>query len=399
MKKFLRVMVYEYSRHALRRRFLFVLLSVPLLIGVSILISALVAASKNNHLPLGYVDHSGLLSSPLPLPRELVSGRMIQIVPFTSEAQANRALQENTIQAFYVLEADYRSTRQARLVARKELATEAQQQFKDFLRVNLLRGQPPEVIDRFIRGDDLMVRSPDGRRQMGGDDWFNILVPFFAGFVFMMSIFTVSGYLMQAVVEEKENRTMEVLVTSVSPLQLMAGKVVGIIGVGLTQLLTWTGVAVAAVLIGRRSVEWLNGVRLAPGNLGIMVASMLPAFVMIAALMAAVGSTVTEASEGQQISGLFTLPVVIPYMFAAQIVSNPNGPLAVALSFFPLTAPVVLPFRLAFADIPEVQMAGNLALLILAALGSLWLAGRAFRLGMLQYGRRLSLRQIFSRAE
>jgi ABC-2 type transport system permease protein len=130
-----------------------------------------------------------------------------------------------------------------------------------------------------------------------------------------------------------------------------------------------------------------------------MVVVMLPSFVLIAALMAAVGATVTEAREGQQVTGLFTLPVMIPYWFAFQIMSNPNGPLAVALSYFPLTAPVALTMRAGFTDLPPGQVLLSVGILVLSAFGALWLAGRALRLGMLRYGQRVNLRELLGRSK
>jgi ABC-2 type transport system permease protein len=204
---------------------------------------------------------------------------------------------------------------------------------------------------------------------------------------------------MQAVVEEKENRTMEVLMTSVSSTQLMSGKIIGIIGVGLTQLLAWIGFATLAVLAGRYYFPFLEAIHISFSSVGLLVITLLPAFVMVAALMVAVGATVTDAREGQQIASLFTFPVVIPYWFTYQLMSNPNGPLAVGLSLFPLTAPVALTMRVGFTYIPMWQVGVTTGILVVSALASLWLAGRAFRLGMLQYGQRLSWRQLSGRGK
>jgi ABC-2 type transport system permease protein len=180
-------------------------------------------------------------------------------------------------------------------------------------------------------------------------------------------------------------------------LQLISGKVIGIIGVGWTQLLAWLGFAWFVVSIGQNYFEWLREMRFEPGFLALLLSTFIPAFVMIAGLMVAVGSTVTEAQEGQQITGLFTLPVVAPYWFTYQIMSNPNSPLAIALSFFPFTAPVTIAMRAGMASIPLWQVLLNVGILVLCALGALWLAGRAFRLGMLRYGKRLSLRELLNR--
>jgi len=129
------------------------------------------------------------------------------------------------------------------------------------------------------------------------------------------------------------------------------------------------------------------------------LAALPAAFVMVAALMAMVGATATETREAQQVAGLFTLPLFVPYWLITPLIESPNSPLAVGMSLFPMTAPVTLPARAAFTLVPAWQSALSLGLLYLAAFGSLWLAGRAFRLGMLQYGKRLKLAELFRRQE
>jgi len=116
-------------------------------------------------------------------------------------------------------------------------------------------------------------------------------------------------------------------------------------------------------------------------------------------LMTALGATVTEVHEAQQATGLFVIPFVFPYWFAGAMLAHPNGPIAVGLSLFPPTALSTLSFRIAFAQVPNWQIAASATLTALCALGALWLAGRAFRLGMLRYGQRLALRELFTRAK
>lgn len=359
-----------------------------------ILVGFLITRANINNLPVGYVDLSGLLSHPVQPPEAGSSPTSIQLIHYSSKSAAEEALQEGKIQAYYLLSADYHQSRQVQLVFTEQPGSEVHERFEDFLRANLIEDQPELVVQRLMTGDNLIVRTPDGSREMSERDWFNIFTPFVAGFAFIIAIFTTSGYLMQAVVEEKENRTVEILITSVSHFQLMAGKIIGIIAVGLTQIVTWLGVAFLGVLLGRSYVEWLRALHISPEFIGLTVVVMLPSFVLIAALMAAVGATVTESREGQQVTGLFTLPVMIPYWFTYQIMSNPNGPLAVAMSYFPLTAPVALTMRAGFTSLSLSEILLSVGLLSLSAIGALWLAGRAFRLGILRYGQRLRLSEI-----
>ena len=212
----------------------------------------------------------------------------------------------------------------------------------------------------------------------------------------MVAVFTSSGYLMQAVVDEKENRTMEIMVTSVSPSKMMAGKVIGLIGVGLTQILTWILMGIAGLYFIADNFEGISVGGLDLGNVWLALAVILPAFVMISALMAAVGATVTEAREGNQVTGLITLPVMLPFFFFGTLINNPNGAVSVVLSLIPLTAPITLIIRSSFTTIPPWQLAVSLTLLVASALGALWLAGQVFRLGMLRYGQRVQLREIIN---
>jgi ABC-2 type transport system permease protein len=399
MSKVWLVLRYEYLKHVLRKRFLFALFSVPLIIVLMMAVSILATTLSIDRTPIGFVDLSGFLANPR-YPQETGDPliKPVQIEAFPDETAAHTALESGKIQAYYVLAADYPQTGKAQLIFNKEPDSRFQSQFADFLRYNLLSNQPAAVASRLAEGDNLVITSLDGSQKMSSDDWFNILIPIVAGVLFIIIIMTSGGYLLQAVVEEKENRTMEIIVTSVSPGQLMAGKIIGNLSVGLTQMLFWILFAALGLLIGRNSIEWIQRVQISPGYVALMLATLLPSFVLIAALMATIGATVTEAREAQQISGLFTLPFVVPYWFMSSLMTNPNGAFALFLSYFPLTAPVTLPMRAAFTSIPPVQLATNLALLYLCAAGAIWLAARSFRLGMLRYGKRLSLREIFARA-
>ena len=110
--------------------------------------------------------------------------------------------------------------------------------------------------------------------------------------------------------------------------------------------------------------------------------------------MVAVGATLTDVQEAQQVTSLFTLPLFIPFWFALTLINHPNGPIAVGLSFFPLTAPITLSIRVGFTQVPAWQLVLGISLLVFFALAALWFAGRAFRLGMLRYGQRVPWREF-----
>jgi ABC-2 type transport system permease protein len=397
MIKVWRVALHEYRRHVLNRRFVLGLISVPILIIAMVGLVFLVIAMDTDTKPIGYVDHSGLLANPVPPPPVVKPDRPIEMRPFSDEAAARSALDAGQIQAYYILPEDYRINGSLSVVHIEALRSSSSSQFYKYLAANMLVGKDPVLANRLVNGATVTVQSADGSRRISGDDWFSILFPMIAGIAFIIAMFTAGGYLMQAVVEEKENRTMEVIITSVSANQFMAGKILADIAIGLTQILAWAIFVAVTILFSRSSLTFLNSIQIPARTVLLMVVILFPAFVMVAALMATIGATVAEAREGQQIVGLISLPLWIPYMLTGLMIGSPNSPVVIALSLFPLTAPLTMLVRDSMTIIPVWQIVASAGVTILGAAGSVWLAGRAFRLGMLRYGKRLAWRELFTR--
>jgi len=398
MTKLWHVVWHEYRRHVFTRRFVLAgLMSVPLIILVIVGLIFLIFALDTNTTPLGYVDYSGLLANPVSAPAPEWPDRSVQILRFETEAAARSALDAGRIQAYFILPADYLSNGRLSVVHLGALKDPARTQFYNFLTANLLRNTDPLIAIRLVKGTELVVQSPDGSRSISSKNWFDVVIPMVAGIAFVIAMFSTGGYLMQAVVEEKENRTMEVIITSVSPNQFMAGKIIGDTAIGLTQIFLWMVFIVIPILAFRNSMSILRGIHIAPQTLLLLVCVMFPAFIMVSALMAAIGATVSEAREGQQMVAMISLPIWIPYMLTGLLMSNPNSPLALGLSLFPLTAPLTMLMRDGLTILPVWQIALTASIQVISAVGAIWLAGRAFRLGMLRYGKRLKWREVFAR--
>ncbi len=399
MKKFWLVFKQEYLRHVMRKRFIVGVLSVPLLVGVSIGLGILSVTLGTDRRPVGIIDQSELFSAPFITP-EPDNGpiKETSFLFYETTTAAQRALDNREIQGFYTVDAGYLENGKITLTAPSAVGSEVSSDFIDILRLNLLKDQPAGLKDRLYEGPQVTVRSISDKRSAGESNFMAIALPVLAGILFIVAVNISGGYLLQAVVEEKENRTMEIILTSISTDQLMAGKIAGNLSVGLTQLLIWLAAAgVGALFFGKMQAD-PSAFAVGGTFLGVMALTFLPAFVMIAALMAMVGAIATEAREAQQLSGLFSLPIFIPIWFLQPIIENPNSPLVVGLSMFPLTSPLTLPMRVAFSTVPAWQIGLSLAILIASALGSVWLASRAFRLGMLRYGKKLAFRELFQRS-
>lgn len=396
MHKFWLVFKYEYLRHVKRKRFILTVLSVPLMILVVMGISVIASLASTETRPAGYVDQAGVITRQLPGNSE--PGFLgVELIAYPDEASARAALESKELQLYFVIPADYLETNEVRQVSLESVESSADSELADLLQYNLLTDYPADVVKRIVNGPSIEIRSTETGQAGTANSIANFILPLLSGIMFMIVINTSGGYLLQAVVEEKENRTMEIVVTSVSPMQLMAGKTVGNLSVGLTQLFIWLGIAGIGLIFAIANIPFARDISMSPAFFWLTGITFIPAFIMVAAMMAMVGAIATEASEAQQVAGLFTLPFFIPYWFIGLIMENPNGPVAVGMSLFPLTAPTTLPLRAALTTVPLWQSLVSVALLFLFALGAIWLAGRAFRLGMLRYGKRLKIKELFSR--
>ncbi|GAH74158.1 unnamed protein product, partial [marine sediment metagenome] len=242
------------------------------------------------------------------------------------------------------------------------------------------------TVERIESGSNFTIHSLDGTKQANMQDWFIIFFPFASGLLFMVVINISSGYLLQSVVDEKENRTMEIIVTSTSPGQLMMGKIIGNLSVGLSQALIWYITAIAGLV----ALENIFGIgqspNIQPVHLFLFIGIIFPGFILIAALMTIVSVTASELREAQQVSLLFTLPMASPFWLAAAILQHPDNPLTVFLSIFPFTSIVTMPLRISISTVPDNQILLAAAVIWISTIFSIILAARAFRLGMLHYG-------------
>ena len=408
MRKVWRVAAYEYSRIVFRRSFVLMVLSVPLMLAVTVGLGWLIDSMENSSAPVGYVDHAGLLADPIPAPQADGSAfgpgspQPVELIPFDSEDAAHAALLSGDIQAYYVVTEDYFSTNRVELVYVGPPGENVAGQFWDFMQINRLADLPPEVARRAVAGSNVIARWPEdmpgGGREFSEKGVLGNFAPALVGIAFIMLLLMISGNLMSAVAEEKENRTMEIVVTSISPNQLIAGKVLGISAVALTQVIAWSVLIGLAIEVGGRrlGIGVLQGITFDPRLVLELALIGVPTLVTIAALMVALGATVAEAHEAQQLTSLFALPMWAPYWLAIIIIRDANGPLATGLSFFSFTALSTFSLRVVFAPIPFGEIAASALVQTACAIGAMWLAARAFRLGMLRYGQRLRWRELFT---
>jgi len=235
----------------------------------------------------------------------------------------------------------------------------------------------------------LNPKKEEGREQVSGADVLRQWAPVAFVYLLWIAIFSIMQMLLHNVIEEKSNRIIEVLLSSVTPAELMMGKLAGIAAVGLTMVGAWV-----LSLVG--ILAWKAGAQSeVAGQLYSVVrtSNLLPAFViyfffgylMYAALILALGSVCNTLKEAQNYMGMITMVMTVPLLTMMFIPKDPNGTLATALSWVPLYTPFIMMNRAA-ADPPLFDLVGTMVLLIATAVCALWLAGKIFRIGVLRAG-------------
>ena len=236
-------------------------------------------------------------------------------------------------------------------------------------------------------------------------------------FVIYFAVFVYGQYVMQGVIEEKSNRVVEIIGSSVRPFELLMGKVLGIGAMGLTQMVVWSAVVVG----GLAGAAPLLALFLDPSSLGVapdassqamaeaaglsiptipftliawFILFFLGGFLLYASLFAAVGSAVEQQQDAQNLLLPVMAPLILPILFLTFVLESPDATISVVLSLIPFFSPILMMLRAAITTVPAWEMAAAFGLLVATFVAVIGLAGRIYRIGILSYGKTPSLREI-----
>lgn len=395
MHNFWLVARHEFKKRTGKRSFLISTLAFPVLIMVGLgLLILLTIQAEGSGRPIGYVDHSGLLANPVSPPAAEDS---VPLMRFPDEDRARTALSQGEIGAFYVIPEGYPQQPRISLVyGDRAPGASARDTFNRFLRTNLVLDLPQQVQERVLQGPNLTGRSLDGQEAFAPDNFLTFILPYATGFFFFIAVMMSAGYLLQVVTDEKESRTMEILLTTLSPGQLIGGKGAGLLAVVFLQMSLWLASAGTALVIASRYIEVLRDFQPPWTMLLVILLFFVPSFVLIAGLMTAIGASVTETRQGQQIAGMLNLLFVAPYFVTPMAIANPDSPLMVGFTLFPTTALVTISLRWGFSTIPFWQLGLSWLLLSATAVFAIWASSRIFRIGMLMYGQPMNMKSMIA---
>jgi ABC-2 type transport system permease protein len=408
MSKTLLVLRNEFISIVTRRSFLVTLLLLPLVsFVITLIISGIQKStgsnpqeilgkffgpnSENSGLPEGFVDQSGLI---VEIPESISS----KLVRFETSDSAKNAITKSEISAYYIIAADYLESGKITYVRPdfNPLGGIEQTGAIETLMGFALTGGDINLTYRMQDPVNVEEVSLSAQEQRDSSNPLTFFLPYIVTFLFYIVILTSSTLLLNSVSGEKQNRMMEILMTSLTPTQMLTGKIIALGLVGLLQTIIWSGSGYLLLSFSGRQFALGEAFKLPPSILLWGILFFLLGYAVYASLMAGLGALVPNIREASQTTTVVIIPLIIPLMFISVMVQSPNSPLPVFLSLFPLTAPVSMMTRLAATQVPIWQPA--LAAVLIAATAFLLVraAAKLFRAQNLLSGQSVSTKAFFS---
>lgn len=408
MSKTWLVLKNEFLSAVLRRSFLLTLVLLPLMSFIILLVVSGIQKSsgdantdaltdffspkvESSNLPEGFIDLSGLV-------KEIPQASQEKLVRYDNEDTAKKAVEAGTISAYYVIEKDFLAEGTI-LYMRPDynpLGGMENTGAIETLMANALTDGDIELAYRVQDPLNVKEVSLAATPQRSSSNMLTFFLPYIVTFLFYIVILTSSSLLLNNISTEKQNRMMEILMTSVTPRQMLTGKIIALGFVGLLQTIVWSGSGYLMLLFSGQQFALGDAFKLPPSILIWGIIFFILGYAVYASLMAGVGALVPNLREAGQTTTVVILPLIIPLVFISSLIQAPNSPLSVVLSLFPLTAPVSMMTRLAATTVPFWQTALAAVLIGLTALFLVQSAAKMFRAQNLLSGQSINTKTFFS---
>jgi ABC-2 type transport system permease protein len=393
MKKVWLVASNVYRRQIRSGTFLLLTFLLPLLMVIAGAVPIL--RETRGELPVvGIVDGSGRLEQ---LGEVEIEGRRLEVSVYTDEVSARSAVEDGEVAGFLLIPPAYPQGGSPTFHGEKEPRAVLRDALKVYVQRALTVDAPAWKTERLLApGRVTYVDVTTGQEmQQGPGVVIRVLIPALLAVIFSLVIFTTISQMGAVMVEEKEKRSMEMIVTSVRPRELVSGKVLGMGLVSLTQIAIWAAAALLAAALALSTSLSLDEVILPSRALLWAALLSIPAYFLYVVLAAGLGIIAGGKAQAQQLAGILGFLALAPVWLTGFLVQNPDGPLAVALTLFPLTAPTFALIRIVITEVPIWQLVSGASLILLGLGLSIYGVARIFRAAMLLYGQTLRPRQIW----
>lgn len=347
--------------------------------------------------PVGLVDETGKISA------ETIGERPFRLLPDVDRAQ--ELVSAGEIKGYYVVPADFLESGDVFYFA-EESPSEFVDTGEEFMLFDLLAtgflakakvistAEAERIVSPIINYTEIDLSAEADTPP--GTEFGALALGFGIAILFYLTVVGASGYLLQGLGNEKQNRVMEILISSIRPFNLLVGKMLGLGAVGILQMIIWT--VFALVIFGGGGNSMLASITLptlSVGNWIIIVAFFVAGYLVYASLFAGLGAITPGPKESSQYTFFLMLPTFIPLWFGSVLITAPNGTLATTLSFVPVTASLAMPMRLILTSVPAWQWLLSLVISGVTAVLMLWLATKLFRSQALLSGQMLSPKVIW----
>jgi ABC-2 type transport system permease protein len=426
----------EYLTRVRKKSFIIMSLIGPLLTVALFAVPVLIAKMSDSGRVVAVADAGGLFADKLPEPKDDISFIRVAADLPQAKAEFNKAKYDALL---YIPKLDISNPDGFQVFSRKGLSLTLESDIEKAVEGAIERQRLTKAgIDQAVLATtkanvNLQTVSLSEEGERSSSTGISTVVAYAFGFLIYMFIFIYGVQIMRGVMEEKTNRIVEVVISSVKPFQLMMGKVMGIAAVGFTQLALWVvlSMGISSVMAGSISPDKIAEDRAArttavmrpstskdeaakkdnavakftqalknadlnvPLLVGCFLFYFLGGYLFYGALFGAIGSAVDSETDTQQFMMPVTMPLVLTFVVSQAILTtNPNGQVAFWMSIFPLTSPIAMMMRLPFGGVPMWQLGLSMALLIAGFVGAIWVAGRIYRVGILMYGKKITYGEL-----
>jgi ABC-2 type transport system permease protein len=392
VKKIWLMAMITYRRHIRSGTFLILTFGLPALMIIAGAIPVL-STLRGNLPQMGYVDRTEQLS---PVSQVRVEGTVVNLIRYENADAAMAALEQGEIDGYLVIPSDYFQGQAPIYYGEEEPGPLVNEALTDFMRRAMLADQPDWVTERLADPSRVTYVARDSGEEVveGPGVLVRVVTPVVLALVFALVVFTGASQMGSAVVQEKDQRSLELVITSLSPRELIMGKVLGMTLLTMTQIAIWATGAGIAIGLGLAaaggqapSIPWEAVIWAA--LLGV------PGYFLYTVLASGLGIIAGDRQQARQLSGLLGFVGLSPLYLMGILINNLDGPLALGLTWFPLTAPMIALFRMALSQVPTWQLGISLAILIVSLFASIWFVARIFRVAMLMYGQPLRPKQAW----
>ena len=437
MHKILLIIQREYTTRVQKKSFIILTLLMPLLMAAMMFLPGyLISMDDEQVRTVAVYDASSVFLGRM----ENSQFTKYKFIPKEEYQIVKQDIKNSSYYALLVIEPNFLTTKTVQVISGSNIPWDLKSQIQDKIQGVIEKDKMAEVVrqtaipdlEQKIAATKTHINIDTIKVGLGGEakkssTEIGMVLGYIFGFMIYLFIFVYGTMVMQGVMEEKQSRIVEVIISSVRPFQLMMGKIVGIAFVGLTQFALWVilGVAIFSAsksfYPGTSHVQQIQNVMAQNKDAAQQVAApqmdkiqeifsmvdtinfplliscfiffFIGGYLLYSSMFAAVGSAIDAQEDAQQFMLPITLPIILSIMVMMSAIKSPEGPIAFWFSIIPFTSPIVMMARIPFG-VPAWQLALSMVLLIVTFVGMVWMTGKIYRTGILMYGKKPSWKEI-----